>query len=171
MIKLPGPKKPLLSCKIGGWPVSHDAYCILRAFSYRLEPGHDPIYRPGDYGIYDPKVDRAQLNEYEQFQEDKIIVSESLTEFFILSKCDKRWNLLVLDNLTDSLLKMFDTKDVPLWLTFATQIYVDIHHVLRTDVKRAMTEMRATGIRTLISLQKYRTSPGPRLVQETVGMV
>jgi hypothetical protein len=57
---------------------------------------------------------------------------------------------------------MFDTKDVSLWLAFATQIYVDIHHVLLTDVKRATTEMRATGIRTLISLQKYRTSPGPR---------
>jgi hypothetical protein len=75
------------------------------------------------------KVDRAQLNNYEQFQEDKIVVSESLTEFFILSKCDKRWNLLILDNLTDRLLEMFDTKDVSLWLTFATQIYVDIHHV------------------------------------------
>jgi hypothetical protein len=57
---------------------------------------------------------------------------------------------------------MLDTKNVTVWLSFAAQIYLDIHHVLRADVKHAMTEMRATGIRTLISVQQYKASPGPR---------
>lgn len=136
-------------------------YRLLAGFCDVLQPHHAPIYRPGHYGIYDPDIDRGQLNDYERFLEDKIIISESMTEFFVLSKSGDQ-GILVLDELSKGLLDMFRTKKISLSLTFATQVYVDIHHVLRANVKRALTDMRAAGIRASISIQKYRDSPGPR---------
>jgi len=84
-----------------------------------------------------------------------------MTEFFVLSKSGHQ-GILVLDELSKGLLDMFRTKKISLSLTFATQVYVDIHHVLRANVKRSLTDMRAAGIRASISIQKYRDSPGPR---------
>ena len=136
-------------------------YRMLAGFCDVLQPRHAPIYRPGHYGIYDPNIDRDKLNDYERFREDKIIIFESMTEFFILSKSGEH-RLLVLDEVTEGFLDMFRTKKISLWVTFAAQIYVDIHHVLRADVKRGLADMRAAGIRASISIQQYRNSPGPR---------
>jgi hypothetical protein len=63
-----------------------NTYRMLSGFFNVIKPGRAPIYRPGHYGIYNPKVDRAQLNDYERFREDKIILVESMTEFFVLTK-------------------------------------------------------------------------------------
>jgi hypothetical protein len=137
-----------------------NTFISLGRFCDIIKPGQHVIYRPGGYGDYDPEVDRAQLDYAKRLQVDRIIVSEAFPEFLILG--DDRLNLPIIDNFSDGLIEMSETKTIPLWLTFATQIYLDIHHALRANVKRPLTEMRATGIRTLISIQQYRSSPGPR---------
>src|SRR2546423_10074771 len=42
-------------------------YSMLEAFCKVLQPSRAPIYRPGHYGIYDPNVDRSQLDDRERF--------------------------------------------------------------------------------------------------------
>jgi hypothetical protein len=128
-------------------------YLILTRFSSILGPGQAPAYRPDNYGISDLTLETAQVNDYKRLQLDRIFVAEMMPEFLMLGTSEVRPNLPIIDNFTDGLVEVFETKSISLWITFATQIYVDIHNALGANIKRALTEMRATGIRTSISIQ------------------
>jgi hypothetical protein len=50
---------------------------------------------------------------------------------------------------------MFATKTITLWLTFAAQIFLDIHHTLRVDTVRGLSELRTSGANATSTLDKY----------------
>src|SRR5437667_6679771 len=58
---------------------------------------------------------------------------------------------------------MFATKTIPLWVTYAAQIFLDIHHTLRADVVRGLSELREAGIRANESLKEYLDGDKPRI--------
>ena len=77
-----------------------------------------------------------------------------MSEIFMARQLGKQL-VPILDELTDGLMTMFDTKRVPLWLMYATETFLDINYTLRKDVTRALTDLRSVGDRTSISLQRY----------------
>jgi len=87
-------------------------------------------------------------------EENLIILLEGLVGFFYLSQCD----VPVLDELTDGLRSAFVDKVVPLWVAYASQIFLDIQNVLRENVGRGLSELQATGIQIASSLEEYRAN-------------
>jgi hypothetical protein len=138
-----------------------NAYNFLNRFCDIIRAGHAPIYKPGHYGTYDPRVDRSTLSDYGRWQEDKIILAEAMTDFFVAYKFGKK-SVPVLDELTDGLMQVFETKRIPLWVVYATQTFLDINNTLRQDVTRALNDLHSAGDRAYASLEKYFSAPGPR---------
>jgi hypothetical protein len=138
-----------------------NVYSLLDGFCDIIQAGHAPIYKPGHYGTYDPSVDRSTLSNYGRWQEDKIILAEAMTDFFVASQFGKK-SVPVLDELTDGLMQVFETKKIPLWVVYAAQTFLDINHTLRQDVTRALDDLHSAGDRAYVSLDKYFSAPGPR---------
>ncbi|EGE05425.1 hypothetical protein TEQG_04301 [Trichophyton equinum CBS 127.97] len=116
---------------------------FLRGFVPMVSKDNMPVIKPGYYGVYDPTSDRANKTPREKFQEDKVIFTEHATEFALLCICAP--DLLAEDELTRSLAEAFQTHTVTLSLSFATQVYLDIHHTLRGDVRRGLSDLMATA--------------------------
>jgi hypothetical protein len=102
---------------------------ILEAFLEVNENGHIPLYKPGAYGIYDPLADCESMTSREKFQEDKIILCEIFPHFRIHALNDSIDRIE--DDLSRGLYSMFATRRILLWLLFAGQLFLDIHHLLR----------------------------------------
>ncbi|EFR00963.1 hypothetical protein MGYG_03965 [Nannizzia gypsea CBS 118893] len=118
-------------------------YMFLQGFVLMVSNHNMPIIKPGYYGIYDPSSDRTKKTSREKFKEDKIILSEQFTEFALLCICAP--DLLAADEFILSCKEAFKTHTVTLFLSFATQVYLDIHHTLRADVRRGLSDLMATA--------------------------
>lgn len=117
------------------------ACMMLSSFMPLVKPGQIPAYKPGHFGVYDPKSDRSAKTPREQFLEDKIFLLELLPEFCVLAEgTNKQW-LPSTDELTKGLWECFTKRRLSLWVIFATQCLLDIHHILRDDVKRGYNEL------------------------------
>lgn len=92
---------------------------------------------------YVPDDDRASKTAREKFKEDKALLWKMLPDFFIATKEEKLSGPE--DGLTGGLRVGFTTKKLSLWVVFATQIYLDIHHVLRQDVHAGFMDMSIWG--------------------------
>ncbi|DAA75324.1 TPA_exp: Uncharacterized protein A8136_1721 [Trichophyton benhamiae CBS 112371] len=118
-------------------------YMFLQGFVPMVSKDNMPVIKPGYFGVYDPTSDRINKSPREKFQEDKVILLEHSTEFALLCICAP--DLLAEDELTRSFAEAFQTHSVTLFLSFATQVYLDIHHTLRGDVRRGLSDLMATA--------------------------
>jgi hypothetical protein len=129
-------------------------YSLLLAFCEDvIHDGHTPVIKPGYFGVYDPNADRSKLTDRQRMLEDKIILLESLPEFFVFAQVND--NLVVPDELTLGLHSVFAQKTVPLWVCYSAQIFLDINHVLRADVVRGLSELQSSGTHAASTLKKY----------------
>ncbi|KAI4155207.1 MAG: hypothetical protein LQ340_001140 [Diploschistes diacapsis] len=119
-------------------------YMLLEAFMRVVEPGHAPIMKPGYFGTYDATSDRSRKNAREKFKEDKAMLCGILPDFYLTVQGPPK-TMIAEDELTRGLRDAFRTKELPLWLIFATQVYVDIHHVLRGYVSNGISDLQKTG--------------------------
>ncbi|KAM5453518.1 hypothetical protein MaudCBS49596_002721 [Microsporum audouinii] len=118
-------------------------YMLLEAFVPMVSKYNMPIYKPGYFGVYDPASDRTKKTPREKFKEDKVILTEHFTEFALLAICVP--DLDAEDELTRSFKEAFETHKITLSLVFATQVYLDIHHVLREGVKCGLSDLMTTA--------------------------
>jgi hypothetical protein len=121
------------------WPT----YQLLQAFAQLVDNRHLPQYKPNIYGHYVPTSDRSAKSSREKFQEDQQILMEALPEFCYL--CLRTTKMPAEDELTRGLREMFRTREIPFWLVFATQVFLDIHHELRDQVNRGYNELHNTA--------------------------
>ncbi|KAL1977948.1 hypothetical protein VTN31DRAFT_807 [Thermomyces dupontii] len=122
------------------WPT----YMLLRSFADLVVEGQVPQYKPGYYGTYDPKSDRSAKDARGKFLEDQQILMEILTDFAYLCKAGP--DMPAEEELTRGLREMFKTKQIPYWLLFAVQVFLDIHHELREDVDRGYEDLRNVAV-------------------------
>jgi hypothetical protein len=128
-------------------------YGLLDSFCDVIQAGHLPVMKPGHFGIYDPSTDRSKLTVRQRMREDQIILCEALPEF-IASNTVKS-EVPIEDEFSIGLRSMFATKKVTLWVTFAAQIFLDIHHTLRVDTVRGLSQLRTSGANATSTLDKY----------------
>ncbi|PVH87784.1 hypothetical protein DL98DRAFT_509345 [Cadophora sp. DSE1049] len=128
-------------------------YKMLESFCEVLRPGSIPLMKRGHFGEYNPRADRSRMHGSEQNQEDLIVLLEILPEFCFISKCDVR--MFAKDELTRGLANLALTKEMPVWLIFATTIFLDIHHILREQVNRGLIELHRTAERAKLALEDY----------------
>lgn len=114
-------------------------YHMLDRFMAVLQPGRIPLFKPGHFGTCDPQIDQDKKSRTEKWREDEILVMELCTELVVITRNLPQWP--VEDELLRGMREMDETHEVPFFLVFAAQVYLDIHHLLRDQVGRGLEEM------------------------------
>ncbi|KXT09032.1 hypothetical protein AC579_2546 [Pseudocercospora musae] len=128
----------------------------LHAFSQVLNPDCLPLVKAGHFGIYNPKQDRSRLSAMEKEREDVVLLMELLPEFAKLAIV--KMEMPVPDELTTGLLKMMAACNInalPMHTIFATEVLLDIHHILREDAVRPFEELQAVGTRVIAAADEW----------------
>ncbi|KAF5011827.1 hypothetical protein FDECE_2117, partial [Fusarium decemcellulare] len=106
-----------------------NASLLISSLVQCLSPKDVPLYQEGMFGTYDPKEDRSTMGGRAKFNEDQIILSEFFTEAAILARLVPGYP--VEDEFTRGLREVDRTGKMPFYLVFASQILLDIHHIIR----------------------------------------
>jgi hypothetical protein len=139
------------------------AHQLLDSFCDVIIPNKVPFMKRGHYGVYNPHLDRSKLSDIQRQSQDLILLVELLPEFCFM----QRYNTpqFATDELTRGLIKMVETKKIPIWLTFATTVLLDIHHTLKDKVDIAFNELQAVGNQAAKTFSRYldfsRNMPRP----------
>ncbi|EER29844.1 hypothetical protein CPC735_011620 [Coccidioides posadasii C735 delta SOWgp] len=140
------------------------AKILLESFADVLQAGHQPVFKKGYFGTYDPKADRERMSPGQKFNEDKIILLSILPEFCMVDTF--KIQLPTEDAITRGLTEFAKTKRVTLWLCFLSQIFLDVHHIMRHSTLGAFGELRMSGLRIQKTIDDYlqlsRTHPQPK---------
>ncbi|RAK78531.1 uncharacterized protein BO72DRAFT_467795 [Aspergillus fijiensis CBS 313.89] len=137
---------------------------LLESFANVLQANHQPVFRKGHFGIYDPKADRGRMSLGQKFNEDKIILLSILPEFCMFDTFGI--HLPAEDSITRGLVEFAKTKKVGLWLCFAAQVFLDVHHAMRHSTLGAFGDLRMSGLRIQKTIDEYlqlsKTHPQPK---------
>ena len=118
-------------------------------------PGQKYMPNPVWGRIYDPRSHRGTMSAVLKLREDVILMSEVLPEFLIMFMGNM---IPTADEVSVGLRTMFCTSSIKLWVLFAFQIFIDIHHALREEVSRGCLELRSFGLRAHSTLQEFLNS-------------
>ncbi|KAL1856690.1 hypothetical protein Plec18170_003661 [Paecilomyces lecythidis] len=137
---------------------------LLESFANVLEVNHQPVFKKGYFGTYNPKADRGRMSLGQKFNEDKIILLSILPEFCMINAFDIQ--MPTGDAITEGLTEFAKTKKVTLWLCFVSQIFLDVHHIMRHSTLGAFGDLRMSGLRIQKTIDDYlqlsRTHPQPK---------
>ena len=132
-------------------------YHILSSFRGTLASGLVAATQKGHLQDYDSSAHWFDISEAARDYEDRTLLQNLLPEFWLL----KLWNapLPAQDELTRGLRDFADTKEIPVWLTFAIQVFLDVHHMTRNDMvedtPRALHNLRELAMDVRESLVDY----------------
>jgi hypothetical protein len=129
------------------------AHQLLDSFCDVIIPNQIPLMKRGHFGVYNPRLDRSKLSDAQRQKQDLILLVELLPEFCFL----QRYNAphFAKDELTRGLIKMVETKNIPIWLTFATTVLLDIHHTLKDKVDIAFNQLQEVGNHAAQTFSRY----------------
>ncbi|KAJ5538207.1 hypothetical protein N7494_007686 [Penicillium frequentans] len=125
---------------------------LLNSFADVLHQNDLPVFKKGYFGNYDPRANREKMSVGQKFNEDKIILLQLLPEFCILGYDIQ---LPASDVLTRGLVEFCKTKKVTPWLCFASQILLDVHHLMRHSRLGAFQDLRMSGLRIQKTIEEY----------------
>lgn len=119
--------------------------------------------KPNHFGVYNPRASRDRMSDRAKANEDRALLMNVLSEFSFLSKFTKpmMWEDEITAGLRETLC---NTNKIPLWLTFALQLHMDINHILRAETSRAYDDLveAATKMKESITMTlKYHESKRP----------
>lgn len=120
-------------------PMLFPTYAILSSFNGTMEPGSLPLYKPGRYELYEPSDFREYYSSKEKFHEDKVILLEALPDFCVFALGSG--SIPAEDEMTRGIREMVKQKKVHIWLAFAAQIFLDIHHALLGKVSNGFHDL------------------------------
>ncbi|KAI9036168.1 uncharacterized protein KD926_002198 [Aspergillus affinis] len=137
---------------------------LLESFADVLQVNHLPVFKKGYFGTYDPKADREQMSLGQKFNEDKIILLSILPEFCMLDTF--KLQMPTEDAITRGLVEFAKTQKVGLWLCFVSQVFLDVHHIMRHSTLGAFGDLRMSGLRIQRTIDDYlklsKTHPPPK---------
>lgn len=122
------------------YDLANDTYMIpfimLTSFLSVLKPGgHAPLYKEGIFGVYDSSRDLATMSNRDKFWQDKIVMLEFFTELMTVES--HVGDFPVQDEFMRGIRELDQTREISVHLTFAAQMILDIHHILREKVSGA----------------------------------
>ncbi|KAH8428254.1 uncharacterized protein LDX57_005957 [Aspergillus melleus] len=126
-------------------------FMLLQSFNALVESGNVLSCKPGYYGTFDPASVRSEKSVRGKYQEDKIVMLEALSGFLTFHRGVSPQPFE--DQFTRGLRLMFKTHDVPIWLVFAAQVFLDIHHALRGNVRKAFSDLK-TSVRSMGAIKE-----------------
>lgn len=107
----------------------------------------------GAAGLYDPRVDRSRMSLDRKANEDSHVIQDVLLEVFLFAYIN-----MPADEFSQGMRHVFkwNARDaIPLWVVFALQIYLEIHHVLREQIDRGLKELQVAKRQIKASLKDY----------------
>lgn len=135
----PGPKRPGDLFNFAVYDLAEECllstYTILSSVQDVISPGQIPVYRPGHFGTRDMSSDWSQKSPREKFKDDQLVIFEAFPDLMLMTMITGRAPLAE-DELVRGFRGMAPGKDIPLWLVFATQCFLDAQHVLKQDISR-----------------------------------
>lgn len=111
-------------------------YTIMASLSDVVAPGQIPLYKPGHFGFRDLSTEWSQKSPHDKLQDDKLVLFEAFSGFSAIAKT----GCFAEDELIRGVREMAPGKKVPLWLTFAVQNFLDVQHVMGSQVSRGVVE-------------------------------
>ncbi|KAJ5581926.1 hypothetical protein N7535_000546, partial [Penicillium sp. DV-2018c] len=137
---------------------------LLESFADVLQVNHLPVFKNGYFGNYNPKANRERMSVGQKFNEDKIILLSILPEFCMIDAF--KIQIPTEDAITRGLADFAKSKKVNLWLRFASQIFLDVHHIMRHSTVGAFGDLRMSGLRIQKTVEDYiqlsKTHPQPK---------
>ncbi|KAJ5779690.1 hypothetical protein N7457_007410 [Penicillium paradoxum] len=137
---------------------------LLESFADVLQVNQLPVFKKGYFGTYNPKADRERMSLGQKFNEDKMILLSILPEFCMVDRF--KIQMPTEDAITRGLAEFAKSKDVTLWLCFASQIFLDVHHIMRHSTLGAFGDLRMSGLRIQKTINDYfqlsKTHPYPK---------
>lgn len=106
-------------------------FFFLKSFTDVLQPQMLPLIKEGMFGYYDPTRSRATMSSQAKFQEDQVLLMETLTELMIIIRLLP--DFPVRDEFLRGMDEMDRTRAIPYYLVFAAQIFLDTNHQLRDE--------------------------------------
>ncbi|KAI1643963.1 uncharacterized protein F4817DRAFT_348063 [Daldinia loculata] len=113
---------------------------ILDAFTRVVQPGAIPLYKEGMFGYYDPRSARDSKSGYQKFEEDRVLLMSFFTELMAVERGVGDYP--VEDEFLRGIKELAKTKEVPFYLVFAAQIFLDIHYILRGNASRGFETLQ-----------------------------
>ncbi|KAF2011118.1 hypothetical protein BU24DRAFT_472274 [Aaosphaeria arxii CBS 175.79] len=130
------------------------SHIVLDSFGHVFDHYPLPMYKPGYFGVYDPKQDRGKMSHSEKYEEDKILLLEILLDITFFDHANKKTGLPATDALTKSVSVFRERRRHTLTLDFAAQIYLDIQHTLRGKSHMAWAELQRYAHNAKASLEE-----------------
>jgi hypothetical protein len=95
---------------------------------------------------------RSDLTGRERHEEDSTVLLSSvavIASFVSVSNAPSE------DEFCVGIRQLVKKQKLPLWLIFAAQNYLDVHHILRTDVGRGLEELQTAGTAARATLEQH----------------
>ncbi|TVY87900.1 hypothetical protein LAWI1_G008034 [Lachnellula willkommii] len=112
-----------------------------------------PLAKQGLLRPYNPGADRTRMGTIQRQMEDFTLLHKLIPEFALIERLDI--TLFSQDELTRGLCQMVKTKEIPIWLTFATTCFLDIHHILRGSIDRTFEDLQDIGNNTKRTFDRH----------------
>ncbi|KAH7304103.1 hypothetical protein B0I35DRAFT_472101 [Stachybotrys elegans] len=116
-----------------------NASLLLDALTRTLPPNHLPIYKEGTFGTYNPQSDRKLKKGRAKFNEDLVVLAEFFPEAVTVARHVP--NYLVEDEFIRGIRELDQTGKIPFYLIYATQILLDVHHIIRDRASTALDSL------------------------------
>ena len=109
-----------------------------------------------DIKTCDLSKDRSAMSYWERGWEDMTLLVALLIEARMLNSYEA--HLPAQDELTRGLREFLGAKNIPVWLTFAAQIYLDIHHDMREKVSSGFGRLQLFAQQAKKTVMDYKHS-------------
>ena len=119
-------------------------YILLSSFQNVLSPGHVPVHKSGCFGPRDLRTKWSEKTPRKKFQDDKIVLLEALADLRFMAEISSKAPLAE-DELLRGVRQMSRGKDIPVWLVFATQCFLDAQHALEQDISGPHERLMVTA--------------------------
>ena len=124
---------------------------ILSSLQDVIQDGTVPQYKPGFLGFRDRRTHWHDKSPRDQVQDDRLLLMEAFPDLVLMSMITSRMPLAE-DELMRGIRQMAPGKDIPLWLVFAVQCFLDAQHELKSGISKAHDQLQndAKSIRASI---------------------
>ncbi|ETI21696.1 hypothetical protein G647_08043 [Cladophialophora carrionii CBS 160.54] len=102
---------------------------------------------------YRPESGCSRTLEQQAFLEDRRFLSQVFSDIMVYMGGQDVHGDSHIDELTRGFLDMFWSARVPLWLAFATQVFLDIHHMLHKQIGKGFELLQMVGKMIVLSME------------------
>ncbi|KAL8867724.1 MAG: hypothetical protein Q9198_008414 [Flavoplaca austrocitrina] len=116
-------------------------YIILSSLQDVIRNGSVPQYKPGFLGYRDKRTQWHQKTSRDKIHDDRLVMMEAFPDLILLSMMTSKMPLAE-DELMRGIRQMSPGKEIPLWLVFAAQCFLDAQHELKADISKGHDQLR-----------------------------